>query len=74
MRILLADDEPLARLVLRRTLERMGHEVRLATDGQEALDALKQGPIAVLISDWSMPRLNGLELCRRVRARGGHYV
>ena len=74
MRILLADDEPLARLVLRRLLERMGHEVILANDGQEALEALDRVPIAVLISDWSMPRLNGPDLCRRVRARGGHYV
>jgi len=71
MKILIAEDQAPSALFLRRTLERLGHEVTLAADGVEAIEAMERSPVTLLISDWVMPRMDGLELCRRVRARGG---
>ena len=73
MKILIAEDQPTAALFLRRTLERMGHEVEVAADGDEAWDALQKAPVPFLISDWVMPRMDGLELCRRIRARSDDF-
>jgi diguanylate cyclase (GGDEF)-like protein len=75
MKILIAEDQPPAALFLRRTLERMGHEVAVTADGAAAWDTLQRDHAPVLISDWVMPRMDGLELCRRVRERpGGPYT
>jgi len=73
MRILIAEDQAASALFLRRSLERMGHEVTVAVDGEEAWQALQAeaGAVPLLISDWMMPRLDGPELCRRVRAATG---
>ncbi len=68
MRILIAEDQPPAALYLRRTLEKMGHEVEIAADGELAWNQVESGELPVLISDWMMPRLDGPELCRRIRA------
>ena len=70
MRILVVDDEPAVRESLRRALRLEGYEVELAADGQEALDVVHaNGPDAMLL-DVSMPRLDGLETCRRLRTEG----
>lgn len=69
MKILVADDDDIARRVLEGTLTRAGYEVLSASDGERAweLIAAEGGPrLAVL--DWSMPRLDGVALCRRIRA------
>jgi two-component system chemotaxis response regulator CheY len=68
MKILIAEDQPPAALYLRRTLERMGHAPVIAPDGEAAWDVLARDGADVLISDWMMPRLDGLGLCHRVRA------
>ncbi len=68
MKILIAEDQPTAALYLRRTLERMGHEPVVAPDGEAAWQLIRDGDASLLISDWMMPRLDGLELCRRLRA------
>jgi diguanylate cyclase (GGDEF)-like protein len=68
MKILIAEDQPPAALYLRRTLEKMGHETTVAPDGEQAWDMVCAGEASLLISDWMMPHLNGLELCRRIRA------
>ena len=70
MRILIAEDQAVAALFLRRTLERMGHEVAVAADGEAAWEAVRDGNVSLLISDWMMPRLDGPDLCRRIRAAG----
>ena len=75
MKILAAEDDPVARAVLRQALRRLGHEVVEAEDGEAAWEHFEREPVRVIVSDWLMPRLDGLELCRRVRARlGGEYV
>lgn len=66
-RILIADDEPNHRRCLSISLRLEGYEVLEAADGQQALEALAEGPIDVLICDLMMPRIDGLELCRRMR-------
>ncbi len=75
MRILAVEDDPVARAVLSRTLRLAGHEVVLADDGEAALALLEQDPVRLVVSDWVMPGVDGLELCRRVRSRlGADYV
>lgn len=75
MRILIADDDPVARRLLERTLERLGHEVVAVSDGTAALNALLDpaGP-RMAILDWMMPGLDGLAVCRAVRDRDAPYI
>ncbi len=68
MKILLADDDPTSRLIAQLALRGLGHECHTANDGTEAWDAFKQHRPDVVISDWMMPGLTGLELCRNIRA------
>jgi DNA-binding response OmpR family regulator len=75
VKILAVEDDAVARAVLRKALQRLGHEVIEAKDGQEAWVAMEATPVRVIVSDWMMPNLNGLELCQRLRARpGAEYV
>ena len=69
-RILVADDDPVARALLVETLRGRGYAVVEAADGATAW-ALASGsaPPQILLLDWMMPRMSGLEVCRRVRAR-----
>ncbi len=70
MRILVVDDDRSVRESLRRSLAFNGYQVELASDGQAALDSvLAQRPDAMVL-DVMMPRLDGLEVCRRMRAAG----
>ena len=71
MDILLVEDDKVSALILRKTLERLGHVVTLTGDGQAAWEILSSQPFKVIISDWMMPRLDGLGLCRLLRERGG---
>ena len=71
MNILVAEDQPPSALFLRRLLERLGHEVTVAVDGSEAWRIVREARFPVVISDWMMPGLDGLELCRRIRGREG---
>jgi diguanylate cyclase (GGDEF)-like protein len=68
MKILIAEDQPPAALFLQRMLEKMGHEVVVTVDGEAAWRVVHDGDTPLLISDWMMPHLDGLELCRRIRA------
>src|SRR5215212_1365248 len=69
MRILIAEDSLVDRRLLEHTIERLGHDCLLAADGLEAWDLYESEGADVIVSDWMMPRLDGLELCRRVRAQ-----
>jgi two-component system response regulator MprA len=70
MRILVVDDEPAVRDALRRALMLEGHEVELAADGLEGVAAASTRAPDAIILDVLMPGLDGLEACRRIRARG----
>jgi two-component system chemotaxis response regulator CheY len=75
MRILIAEDQTVMAMLLRRELERAGHQVRVVADGLAAWQVIEEGGASVLISDWEMPGLDGPELCRRIRASGSaHYI
>ena len=68
-RILIADDEAAIRTLLSYPLEQDGHEVVLAADGREAIDRHAEGPYDLVVLDVMMPRIDGLAVCRRIRAR-----
>jgi diguanylate cyclase (GGDEF)-like protein len=75
MRILIADDDAISRIVLRAVATRLGHECVVAADGSSAWEILASGTVEVLLTDWQMPGLEGPELCRKVREEpGGRYV
>jgi DNA-binding response OmpR family regulator len=66
--ILIADDDPNILRALTFLMQREGHEVRTATDGQQALAAVADAVPDVLLLDLMMPRGNGYEVCRTLRA------
>lgn len=69
MRILIAEDELISRCVLEDLLNEWGHEVQAVGDGLAAWQALKaEGAPQLAILDWRMPGLEGVEICRRMRA------
>jgi phosphoserine phosphatase RsbU/P len=66
--ILIVDDDPTMRLTLSRSLKKQGYEVFVATNGEEGLqEALRLRP-ALIVCDWMMPMMDGLEVCRHVKA------
>lgn len=67
--ILVVDDEPQITRVLKTTLSSQGYAIRTASDGDEALQVMKEWTPDLLITDLGMPHMNGLELCRHVRAK-----
>jgi phosphoserine phosphatase RsbU/P len=69
MKILIAEDEPVAAKILQRALESFGHAVEVATNGAAAWEAFDRDPVRLIVSDWLMPELDGLGLCQKVRAR-----
>jgi sigma-B regulation protein RsbU (phosphoserine phosphatase) len=69
MKIHIAEDDPVSLQLLQATLEMYGHEVVTSVDGEEAWEMFDREPARVIVSDWMMPGVDGLEFCRRVRAR-----
>jgi len=68
MKILIAEDETVSRRVLERHLKKWGHEVLSTVNGQQAWEVLQaEADIPLLITDWMMPKMDGLELCRLAR-------
>lgn len=71
MKILIADDSIVSRHLLEATLRKWGYEVTVACDGAEALQILeREDAPALIILDWMMPGMTGLEVCQRIRQRG----
>lgn len=68
MKILVAEDERISRRSLQRKLERWGHDVVATADGAEAWREFQQQQFDIVVTDWEMPQVNGLELVERVRA------
>lgn len=69
MNILIAEDDLISRKLLQSNLEQMGYGVSVAKDGEEAWEMFNTIPYRVVVSDWLMPKINGLDLCHRVRER-----
>jgi two-component system cell cycle response regulator len=68
VKVLIAEDDPVSRTVVEAAVAAYGHQVLLAGDGEEAWRLFCDTPdVDVVVSDWMMPRLDGLDLCRRVR-------
>ena len=70
MRILIADDEPAVLSALERALRLDGHDVSTAEDGEAALEQAAPAPFDAIVLDVMMPRVDGLEVCRRLRRAG----
>jgi two-component system response regulator MprA len=70
MRILVVDDDRAVRESLRRSLQFNGYQVDLAYDGQQALESVSSARPDAMVLDVMMPRLDGLEVCRRLRGTG----
>ncbi len=69
MNVVVVDDDPLVRLVLAKAVTSMGHVSLPAETGDAALELVERKPVDVVISDWMMPGMTGLELCEKIRAR-----
>jgi putative two-component system response regulator len=67
MQVLVAEDDDISRAMLENTLTQAGFKVLTACDGVEALEVLREGNCRLVISDWDMPNLNGIELCQAIR-------
>lgn len=75
MNVLIADDDPGTVELLQHALEKLGYCVTTASDGLEAFRLVRTGRYKILITDWQMPGLTGLELCEKIRKHSaGSYV
>lgn len=70
MQVLTVDDDSDALDLLEHALTRFGYRVTRAANGQEALDHIRTGRFQLVVSDWEMPQMTGLDLCREIRRRG----
>ncbi len=68
---LVVDDSKAVRMILAKTLRELGHEVIEAANGREALEVVahEENSITLVLADWNMPEVNGLELLKRLRAQ-----
>jgi len=69
MKVLLVEDDAVSRRIFQRNLTQQGHSVLQACDGVEAWSILQNEPVRIVVSDWMMPRMDGLQLCRHLRER-----
>ncbi len=69
IRVLLVDDDPLVLSALRRALRRAGMDVTMATSGAEGLAVLEKETVDLVLSDYKMPGMNGVEFLKQVSAR-----
>ncbi|MBL8150728.1 MAG: response regulator [Blastocatellia bacterium] len=69
MKILVVEDEPTSRSFLRATFQKFGYETVLANDGVEGWEIFRKQPISIVVSDWVMPGIDGLQLCQKIRSK-----
>ncbi len=72
MRVLIAEDSKVSAKVLERALQQQGYEVDIAYDGAQAWAMFQQNPYPLVITDWEMPEMDGIALCRVIRQRFRH--
>lgn len=68
MKILVAEDNVVSQNILEKILEKSGHEVMTAENGLKAWELLQRNSVRMVITDWMMPGMDGLELCQKVRS------
>jgi phosphoserine phosphatase RsbU/P len=68
MKVLIAEDDTVSSYVLAARVRKMGHEVLTAADGNDAWSIYQRERPRLVITDWMMPEMDGLELCRRIRS------
>jgi PleD family two-component response regulator len=71
MKILVVEDQKVLGMALSRTLNQLGHESRLVPGGAAAWDIIDREDWRLILTDWMMPDVDGLELCRRIRGQRG---
>ena len=75
MNVLIAEDDFVARRILHRMLEKLGHQVIACENGLKAWEAIRNNEARLAILDWMMPKIDGLTLCRKIREeRRPEYV
>lgn len=75
MRILIAEDETISRKILGAALTRMGHEVVSTVNGRIAWEELQKEEFRIVIADWEMPEMDGLDLVKKIRSElRGRYI
>ena len=67
--ILIVEDDPVSRRLLEKTLVKAGHEFVSVENGRKALEEFKERFFPIVLTDWMMPEMNGLQLCRAIRER-----
>ena len=65
--ILIAEDDPVSRILLEKILVKAGYEVAIVTNGREALESFSKKFFPIVLTDWMMPEMDGLQLCRAIR-------
>ncbi|PTY06190.1 response regulator [Opitutaceae bacterium EW11] len=73
-KVLAVEDDPVALTVLENSIRSLGYDVVSARDGEAGWTLQRERASRIVVSDWTMPRLNGLDLCRRIRSHPGDYV
>lgn len=71
MKVLIAEDDMVSRIVLEANLKKWGYDVIVTTNGRDAWKKAEENDISIAVLDWMMPEMDGLEVCRRIRAREG---
>jgi two-component system, NtrC family, sensor kinase len=68
MKVLIAEDDPVSRRLLQSYLQKWGHEVVAAVNGAEAWQHFQAEPFPLVVSDWMMPEMDGLQLVKQIRS------
>ena len=68
MKVIVVDDDAVVRTIVSTTVSKLGHEVVVAATGREAWKSFSESPADLVLSDWLMADMDGLELCRRIRS------
>jgi DNA-binding response OmpR family regulator len=74
VRILIVEDDPVSALLLRKILEQRGYTIDHAENGLQALELYQKSRHRIVISDWMMPEMDGVSLCREIRSLAQSYV
>lgn len=74
MKILIVDDDPISRKILSKVVSDIGYESITVSNGTDALESIKQKECSVVLLDWMMPGMDGIEVCRQIRMLDSEYV